>query len=414
MNFTENITIAIYSIRTHLMRSLLTMLGVIIGVFSVITIITLGNGGRDYIVGMIRDMGQNTLFVYVDTTKVDATQYVTRADVAKVKALEGVKYVSPTNFVMGGVSGKRSNGFAMVFSGTPDLRYISSIDISYGRFFTEDEYNSAAPVCLISKNGAEDLFGRSDIVGETLDFSLNQQSVRLRIIGVADYNLMGSGSVSDMVSNSGMSASMGGSATVMMMPASTVDQMADSNGAYTGMSLIAVNDDELDAVGNAVLNLLYTNHDNRGSGVYTVQNMATYIDMADKIITLLTTFIAGVSAISLLVGGIGVMNIMLVSVTERTREIGIRKSLGAKTSALMVQFLTESVILCLIGGVIGLVLGVAASTAVALVMKIPIAIQFSTIAIAVGFSTAIGVFFGIYPAHRAAKMLPIEALRRED
>ena len=139
--------------------------------------------------------------------------------------------------------------------------------------------------------------------------------------------------------------------------------------------------------------------------------MATYIYLLDTVINVFTTFIAAVSAISLLVGGIGVMNIMLVTVTERTREIGIRKALGAKTSTILFQFLTESVILCLLGGLIGLILGSVGAFAVASYMNIPIEMKFSTIVIAVGFSTAIGVFFGIYPARRAAKMQPIDALR---
>jgi len=141
--------------------------------------------------------------------------------------------------------------------------------------------------------------------------------------------------------------------------------------------------------------------------------MATYIDLLDSVISIFTTFIAAVSAISLLVGGIGVMNIMLVSVTERTREIGIRKALGAKTSTIMLQFLTESVILCLLGGAIGFVLGVGGAWAVAAYINIPITVKFTTVLIAVGFSSAIGIFFGIYPAKRAAQMTPIEALRRD-
>ena len=169
----------------------------------------------------------------------------------------------------------------------------------------------------------------------------------------------------------------------------------------------------LETVGNMVQNLLYARHGNYGSGAYTVTNMATFIDLLDSVIKILTTFIAGVSGISLVVGGIGVMNIMLVSVTERTREIGIRKALGAKTSIILIQFLTESVILCLIGGLIGLFLGIAGAAAVSAYMKIPIEVKFMTIAIAVGFSSAIGIFFGIYPAKRAAEMLPIEALRRD-
>jgi putative ABC transport system permease protein len=141
--------------------------------------------------------------------------------------------------------------------------------------------------------------------------------------------------------------------------------------------------------------------------------MATFIDLLDNVIKIFTAFIAAVSGISLVVGGIGVMNIMLVSVTERTREIGIRKALGAKTSTILFQFLTESVILCLIGGVIGFVIGVGGATAVSAYMDIPLKVKFVTVAIAIGFSSAVGIFFGIYPAKRAAKLPPIEALRRD-
>jgi putative ABC transport system permease protein len=169
---------------------------------------------------------------------------------------------------------------------------------------------------------------------------------------------------------------------------------------------MAKSDSELDAAGSAAMNLLYTRHGNFGKNAYSLINMATYIDLLDTVINVFTTFIAAVSAISLLVGGIGVMNIMLVTVTER-----IRKALGAKTSTILFQFLTESVILCLLGGLIGLILGSVGAFAVASYMNIPIEMKFSTIVIAVGFSTAIGVFFGIYPARRAAKMQPIDALR---
>ena len=141
--------------------------------------------------------------------------------------------------------------------------------------------------------------------------------------------------------------------------------------------------------------------------------MATYIDLLDTVINVFTIFIAAVSAISLVVGGIGVMNIMLVSITERTREIGIRKALGAKTSTILFQFLTESIILCLIGGLIGLLLGVFGAAVVSYIMNVPLQVELSTVLLAIGFSTAIGVIFGVYPARRAAKMPPIEALRRE-
>jgi len=414
MNFKENISIAIYSIRTHLMRSLLTMLGVIIGVFSVIAIITIGNGGRDYIVGMVRDMGQNLVNITVDITKVDASQYITREDIIKIRELDNVQYVSPRNLVIGSADTAAKNSLAIMFSGTPDLRYTSSVDVLNGRFFNEDDYRSAARVCLIAKLSAEGLFGRTNVVGEFIDFSANGQTMRLRIIGVCDISLMGgeSGGLSDIVAGAGIGDA--GEFTILAAPMTMTDMMSSGNGGYDAIQIVATDDKELDAVGNAAVNILYTRHGNRDAGkIYTYTKMATFIDLLDTVINILTTFIAGVSAISLLVGGIGVMNIMLVSVTERTREIGIRKALGARTSTIMFQFLTESVILCMIGGFIGMMLGVVSAQTVGFLMKVPIQVKFSTLAVAIGFSTAIGVFFGIYPARRAAKMLPIDALRRD-
>ena len=414
MNFKENISIAIYSIRTHLMRSLLTMLGVIIGVFSVIAIITIGNGGRDYIVGMVREMGQNLVNIAVDVTKVDSSQFITREDIEKIKDLDNVQYVSPRNLVIGSADTAAKNSLAIMFSGTPDLRYTSSVDVLSGRFFNEDDYRSAARVCLIAKLSAEGLFGRTNVVGEYIDFSSNGQSMRLRIVGVCDISLMGGegGGLSDIVAGAGIGDA--GEFTILAAPMTMTDMMTGSNGTYDALQIVATDDKELDAVGNAAVNILYTRHGNRDAGkIYTYQKMATFIDLLDTVINILTTFIAGVSAISLLVGGIGVMNIMLVSVTERTREIGIRKALGAKTSTIMFQFLTESVILCMIGGFIGMMLGVVSAQIVGFLMKVPIQVKFSTLAVAIGFSTAIGVFFGIYPARRAARMLPIDALRRD-
>jgi putative ABC transport system permease protein len=415
LNFKENIRIAVYSIKTNLMRAVLTMLGIIIGVSSVIAIITVGDGGREYIVGMIRDMGQSMVSITVDTAAADASEYITREDIKSIKQLEDVQYVSPQIMDMGEATTPMMDGYALVIAGNTDLRYISTVTVSSGHFFNDLEYNSAAPVCLITKIGARQMFGRTDVLGEYIDLSLYGQTAHLRIIGLVDMTMMGSdsGFDSEMLENSGLMGGMSSAMTMMIIPATVLDMMKNSNGAYDSVYIMAKNEEYLGVVGNAASNLLATRHDNIESNPYKVTNMATYINMLDSVISILTTFIAGVSAISLLVGGVGVMNIMLVSVTERTREIGIRKALGAKTSTILMQFLTESVILCLIGGTVGFICGVSLAAGVALYMDIPIEMKLSTVAIAVGFSCAIGIFFGIYPARRAAKMLPIDALRRD-
>jgi len=416
MNFKENIRIAAYSIRTNLLRSLLTMLGIIIGVFSVIAIITVGNGGRDYIVGMIRDMGQSLVSIQV-APRTDVGQHINRRDIQNIKAMEHVRYATPHITLFGSGSTRHANGFLIAGAGTPDMQHTMVWELVDGYYFTEEEYTSGARVALMPRMSAETMFGTTNVLGEFIDFTLNEQTVRLRIVGLLDVRggLLGGGDgdqISGMLDSVGM-GDMGEGMAIIIMPLTIADQMRSNSGAYENINIIADDERNLDAVGNAAVNQLYINHGNAGSGVYQATNMATYIDLLDSVINILTTFIAGVSAISLMVGGIGVMNIMLVSVTERTREIGIRKALGAKTGTIMFQFLTESVILCLIGGTIGFILGVAGAAIVAYYMSIPIAMRLSTIAIAVGFSSAIGIFFGIYPARRAAKMLPIDALRRE-
>lgn len=210
--------------------------------------------------------------------------------------------------------------------------------------------------------------------------------------------------------------SLGGSQVssgMLMVPSTLTSQIMGSQDSFDTIYIMASDENDLDGAGNSALNRLYARHNNVDRECYNVTNMATYIDLLDTVINVFTIFIAAVSAISLVVGGIGVMNIMLVSITERTREIGIRKALGAKTSTILFQFLTESIILCLIGGLIGLLLGVFGAALVSYIMNVPLQVELSTVLLAIGFSTAIGVIFGVYPARRAAKMPPIEALRRE-
>ncbi len=413
MNIIENIRIAIFSIKTNIMRSLLTMLGIIIGVASVIAVVTVGNGGRDYIIDMLSSMGSNMITI---TVKSEAApdEYISKADIKALKQIEGVRCISQMGYGIGSGSTDFANAdVAIAIGGNTDLQTVMMAKTKKGRFFSEEEYDSGAKVCVMPNIMASMLFGTTDCVGKYFNLTVNDQTVQLKLIGL--YDAAASEDMTDMMMESmaGMANMDVASAAMLLVPQTLLDTMMGTTDKYNMIYVMADDDSQLEAIGNIVSNVLYSRNNNFGSGLYMVQNMATYIDMLDSVIRILTIFIAGVSAISLLVGGIGVMNIMLVSVTERTREIGIRKSLGAKTSTIMFQFLTESVILCLIGGIIGLMLGVVGAYSIASIMKISVSLQASTVAIAVGFSSAIGIFFGIYPARRAAKMLPIDALRHE-
>ena len=397
-----------------MMRSLLTMLGIIIGVASVIAIVTIGNGGRDYIVGMIEDMGSNAIQIAVNVNVANQSQYITEEDISSIKKLSNVTYCTPYEFTFGQVQANDYNGYSITIAGNEDMLIVNQLTPKYGRSWTRDEYEQKRNVCVLSTMTAKDIFGEENCVGETINYTVNNTTVSLKVIGVVD--MANNSMISQEQMDSMMSMYSSSSQMTMAMigiPASLNGELNDSVNKFTQVYLMAEDGSDLDNVGESALNLIKTRHGDFDDSVYTLNIMATYIDLLDSVINIFTTFIAAVSAISLLVGGIGVMNIMLVSVTERTREIGIRKALGAKTSTIMLQFLTESVILCLLGGAIGFILGVGGALSVAAYLKIPIAVKFTTVLIAVGFSSAIGIFFGIYPAKRAAQMTPIEALRRD-
>ena len=390
------------------------MLGIIIGVASVIAIVTIGNGGRDYIVGMIEDMGSNAIQIAVNVNVANQSQYITEEDISSIKKLSNVTYCTPYEFTFGQVQANDYNGYSITIAGNEDMLIVNQLTPKYGRSWTRDEYEQKRNVCIMSTMTAKDIFGKENCVGETINYTVNNTTVSLKVIGVVD--MANNSMISQEQMDSMMSMYSSSSQMTMAMigiPASLNGELNDSVNKFTQVYLMAEDGSDLDNVGESALNLIKTRHGDFDDSVYTLNIMATYIDLLDSVINIFTTFIAAVSAISLLVGGIGVMNIMLVSVTERTREIGIRKALGAKTSTIMLQFLTESVILCLLGGAIGFILGVGGALGVAAYLKIPIAVKFTTVLIAVGFSSAIGIFFGIYPAKRAAQMTPIEALRRD-
>ena len=260
---------------------------------------------------------------------------------------------------------------------------------------------------------AKNVFGYEDATNESITVSSSGKSMKIKVCGVANIDAManslgGGGNIGQMF-QSGSDKPV----IALFLPCTTLTQITGASSNLSSVFVIAEEGADYDAVGNAAVNYLKAAHGNYSKGMYTAQNMATYIEIVDIIMQVLTAFIACVGAISLLVGGIGVMNIMLVSVTERTREIGIRKSLGAKTRVITMQFLTESIILCLIGGIIGVVLGISGAFAACSVIDIQPKISVWLVLLALLFSSGVGLFFGIYPARKAAQLSPIDALRSE-
>lgn len=413
MNIKENIRIAIFSIKTNLMRSLLTMLGIIIGVAAVIAIITLGNGGRDYIVGMIKNMGSSVINISINSKETNASDYITAEDIKAIKNLDSVAYVSQVTMSVGNVTTKHNESLGLAIAGNSDLGNMMSAGMLSGRFFTEEEYESGARVAVLDSISAKLLFGYSDPVGEKLSFTVSDQTVQIKVIGIIDASMLSSSS-SNMSET--MSSYMSDSQTgcSIIIPATLADALnGNSAGRYEMCYIMAKSDSELDAAGSAAMNLLYTRHGNFGKNAYSLINMATYIDLLDTVINVFTTFIAAVSAISLLVGGIGVMNIMLVTVTERTQEIGLKKAIGARRRRILNQFLTEAAVLTSLGGTLGVIVGIIMARLISSVMGTPTAISIPAILIAVVFSMVIGIVFGLLPAVKASNLNPIQALRRD-
>lgn len=416
MNITESLKIAVKCIKANWMRSVLTMLGIIIGITSVIMIVGAGTGVRDYIVGLIEDMGSNAVLVSVDTTQATDNDYITLDDVDNIKTkVSGVERCSPMLMGFGNatIDATATEATVMMVGVNSDVQFAMTNTCDYGRFFTDEEYSANAPIAVMGVESAKTAFGYEDVTGQSVTVSSSGKSMKIKICGVANIdsmvNSLGGGTNIGSMFQTGSDKPI----IALFMPCTTLTQITGASANLSNVFVIAEEGKDYDAVGNATVNYLKAVHGNYSNGIYTAQNMATYIEIVDIIMKVLTIFIAGVGAISLIVGGIGVMNIMLVSVTERTREIGIRKSLGAKTRVITMQFLTESVILCLIGGFIGVVLGVAGAFAACSIIDITPKISIWLILLALLFSSGVGLFFGIYPAKKAAQLSPIDALRSE-
>lgn len=409
MNFFENIKIAVDSIRSNKMRSLLTMLGIIIGIASVIMIVSVGSGATGQVVSMFEQIGANTVQVRVNSQNASDADYFTFEDIEAVKEkLTEVKYASVLMSDVGTLTKDGIEVRAMITAGSADLQYVYAQEFASGRFYLQSEYENGTPVIVLSEDGAAKLFGSIDCVGQSVDMTIDGRRQKVKVVGVTKED---NSSTAQMSSMMGMDPSH--IPAVVMMPATAYMNLSGDDGRISSFYFVAVSQAEMDDASSSAVALLEARHGNRGLELYKAQNFLNALSAFEDIMSLLTTFIAVVAAISLLVGGIGVMNIMLVSVTERTREIGIRKALGARTGTILFQFLTESGIITLIGGTIGTALGVGGGFLIGHLVGVTPRITLTIIVIALLFSAAVGMFFGIYPARKAARLRPIEALRRE-
>jgi putative ABC transport system permease protein len=399
---------ALDSLFSNKLRSGLTILGIIIGVGAVIALVSIGRGAQATITDSIQGIGTNLLFVFRGgSSEVRNPQPMTLGDATAIAdpflapSVVGVAPVLQGNGMITYSSESKTTSLVGV---TPDYAPVRNYNVTEGEFITEEHMLGQSSVVILGTEVANRLFGRIEgLVGETIRI----EGQPFRVIGVLE--------------------SKGGSGfsnedDQILVPLTTAQTRLLRRSSLDRVDLILVQAISAQAVPQAqdeVSQILRQRHRTEiGADDFTILTQQTFLDTASTITNVLTIFLGGIAAISLLVGGIGIMNIMLVSVTERTREIGLRKALGAHKSDIMIQFLAESSVLSLIGGLIGIFLGWAISLIVgriAAANNAPISptIGMDIILLATLFSTAVGLFFGIYPANRAANLEPVEALRHE-
>lgn len=395
MSLVEAVRLAAESLWSQKMRAFLTMLGVIIGVGAVIAVMAIGQGGKAVILKEVETLGANAFMVMVKHGQEEPGREVrlTMDDIKAVKQqVPAVRYLYPMEMMGGEAQYRKEKKTVNFVATTADFQQAQKLELKTGRFFNDGEVKSSRRVVVIDSKLAEQLFPGVSPVGKKLRYN----GFTWTVIGV--------------VKERKSAFSFGEQPGFGYVPITSVLGNSSQIRFYY-MQGSAADKDALPMVASQVKALLNKRH--KTVDGFEVQTLDTIVESVNKVVNILTLVIGSIAGISLLVGGIGVMNIMLVSVTERTREIGIRKSLGATRQDILLQFLVEALVLCLSGGLLGILLGAGGAFVASRFLNFPPLVNGWTVLVAVSFSLAVGLFFGIYPANKAARLDPIEALRYE-
>lgn len=405
MLFSESVQIAVTALLGNKLRSILTMLGIIIGVGAVIAMISIGMGVKQNVTNSIASLGSNMLIVTPGSTNkggvrsaAGSSQKLKYEDAEAIKKkIKNIDYVSPTVNGSYQIVNGHENWNSSVYGVTPEYLKIRDLTIGTGSFITQNDLNSRNRVAVIGTTVAANLFESENPVGKNI--RINNQPYK--VIGV--------------IESKGQSSMGQDQDDVVIIPLTTAQERLMGITYIRSINIQVSSADKIESVQGQVETLLRQRHHIVGDKEddFSVRNLTSLMETMTSTTTMLTLFLGSIAAISLLVGGIGIMNIMMVSVTERTREIGIRKALGATFQNIMMQFLIESVVIGVIGGLMGVAVGVGIALAIAKTGLFQTVITAAPILISFSFSVGIGLFFGIYPARKAARLDPIEALRYE-
>ena len=402
--YKESFLMAWASLVANKLRSILTMLGIIIGVAAVIALVSIGNGVKQDIQNSISSLGSNLLMVMPGAPRTPGVrpaagsmQSLKVSDYEAISKLDGVKAASPMTSGSYVVIYQNKNWTTTVSGVNSNYMDVNNWTMKSGRFFSDKNVQNRERVAVIGQTVVKNLFGDEDPVGA----EIRVKNIPFRIIGVL--NSKGSGSMGTDQDD------------IVLIPYTTAMERVEGVDYLRMIYVVGEDENGIDRLQSDIENLLRVRHGIKDSNLddFNIQNMNSIMETMEETTGTLTLFLGAIAAISLVVGGIGIMNIMLVSVTERTREIGVRKALGATYNVIVTQFLIEAVVISLMGGLIGIVLGIGASKMISVSSGMSTVISIPTIVMSFAFSMAIGLIFGIYPARKAAKLNPIDALHYE-